>query len=52
MIFLGFPSYDYSESAHVVVENERLKDDMADLKQQNERATEVRTEAGVDTDRI
>lgn len=31
---------------HVSVENERLKNDIADLKQQNERTAEVRTEAG------
>lgn len=33
---------------HVVVENEKLKKDMADLKQQCERAAEVRP----DTDRL
>lgn len=36
----------------VVVENERLKSDMADLKQQNERTAEVKTEAGMNTGRI
>lgn len=48
----GVSLCDYSETVDVVVENERLKKDMADLKQQNERAAEVRDEAGVETDRI
>lgn len=33
---------DLSETIDVLVENERLKKDMADLKQQSERTAEVR----------
>lgn len=36
---------DLSETIDVVVENEKLKKDMADLKQQSERTAEVRNKA-------
>lgn len=48
--FVKFSSYAYSETVHAVVENERLKNNMADLKQQNERTAEVRPEAQLETD--
>lgn len=49
---LGYSLCDYSETVGVVVDNERLKKDMANLKQEKERTAEVRNEAEPETDKF